>query len=84
MAPNKQAQEFRAITVSALTTSRHRTFCRQARRFCELRGALVAAEERSEAEHPHEYFVSCDLCDRASQQKTSTSVLPISSRISGR
>jgi hypothetical protein len=45
-------------------------FLSAARRFCELREALVAAEQRSEVEHAHEYFVSCDLCDRASELKS--------------
>jgi hypothetical protein len=48
----------------------HSDFLAAARRFLELREALVAAEERSDAEHSHEYFVSCDLCDRWSELKT--------------
>ena len=45
-------------------------FLSAARRFLELREAMVAAEERSEAEPGHEDFARCDLCDGAGELRS--------------
>jgi hypothetical protein len=38
-----------------------------AKRFLELREEVVRAEELCDEEHRHEDFVSCDLCEDASE-----------------
>ena len=41
-----------------------------AKRFIELHGELIKAEELSDNEHVHEMFVSCVICDRSQELRS--------------
>jgi hypothetical protein len=68
MAPNRQPSGLPHYHRFSPYNFHNSNFLAAAKRFAELREELVTAE--SEAEHTHEYFVSCNLCDRANELRS--------------